>query len=206
MSPSEIKPLIEADLRKAYVSPNILMHSFSFINEESRKTSAYVDPKYIPFYYHLSKYVKPKNLVEFGINLGLLSSVFIKGSKTVENYFGFQQADNSYYNSRLALSNIRQNYKGSLNFFGGSITDVIFEKIINSRKWDLAFVNEELTYDIQRNHFDEAWKHLSLEGYLVADYVKFHPPSIRAFNDFCKTVNRDPVYISTRYGVGLVQK
>jgi hypothetical protein len=194
------------DLRTAVVSPDTLMHNFLLLREDSRKTGPYVDPRYVPVYYYLGKYLKPKTLVEVGFRLGLFSAAFFKGCDTVERFFAFQPESEAYYSPRLASRNVRFNYRGAIDFYKGKIIDAGFRECFAKGPWDLAFLNEEAAYDVHREYLDTLWEGIALGGYVVSDYVKSHQPAGTAFRDFCKTKNREPVYLTTRYGVGLVQK
>ena len=77
----ELKSLLEEKLNKQLPS-RIFLDRMRVLDEDSRKTSAYNDPKYIPFYYWLGTLIKPKSLVEIGFRLGLFSGNFLKSCKT----------------------------------------------------------------------------------------------------------------------------
>jgi hypothetical protein len=202
----DLKPLLDADLDNSFVTPNVLMSSFLFLDEKSRLTSPYTDPRYIPFYYYLGKYITPRTVIEVGLRLGLFSGVFFKSCKTVEHFFGFQRLTGEYYSPRLAKRNIKVNYRKSVDVYSGQIMDDEFSKKFSSYTWDLAIVNEDMPYDQHREYLDTLWTRLSLGGIIVSDYVSNGQPGGTAFIDFCKTKNRTPVRFATRYGVGMVQK
>ena len=73
----DIRDKLEDDLQKQVVSSRILLDRLRLIDEDSRKTAAYLDPNYAGFYYHLGKYIKPQNVIEFGFNLGLLTGCLL---------------------------------------------------------------------------------------------------------------------------------
>ena len=53
---------------------------------------------------------------------------------------------------------------------------------------------------------DVVWSHISDGGHLVMDYIITHSNAAKAFSNFCKIENREPIIIKTRYGTGIVQK
>jgi hypothetical protein len=206
MKISEIKPVLNDKLRKGTIPSKILLDKFAVIEESSRKTSAYTDPKYAPFYYYLGSMFKPKNIVEIGFRLGFLSGSFLKGSKNVETFLAFQEKTDVFYSNRLGKSNIRQNYRGDFDFYCGKITDAEFEKKLFNYKWDMVIINEEVNYDIHRQYYDILWEHIALDGLIVSDYIISHKPAGKAFEDFCKIKNKEEIKFNTRYGVGVIQK
>ena len=188
------------DVKKSRVNTSLLCNNFLFISEGSKKSSAYIDPKYIPFYYHLGKYIQPKNMIEVGLRLGLFSSCFLKSCKSVEYFLGFQQKNNEYYSPRFALNNIGFNYSGKIEI-------IVESKIPDLKtKFDLSIINEELDYDIHRIYLDTLWNVMELDGLIVHDYIHSNKLVGTAFRDFAKTKNRDIIEIKTRYGVGIVKR
>ena len=206
MNLKELKANLENDLVKQIITPNVLLGHLRVISESSRKTSAYVDPRYIPFYYYLGKYLQPKNMIEMGFGLAFFSTCFMRSCKTVENFLAFQEVGEEYYSNNLALKNIKTVYRNSLNYYQGSVNDKIFQDCISKNKWDLILFNEEKDYDKHMLYLDVVWSHLNLDGYIVMDYIQSHENAKRAFHNFCKIENREPIILPTRYGVGIIQK
>ncbi len=206
MDPKQLKVSIEKDLVKKLIDSRILLDRFRVIDESSRKTSAYTDPYYIPFYYHLGKYVFPKKMFEIGFRLGLFSGSFLTSCKTVEKFVAFQQhQENIFYSPKLGCGNIKKTYTNDFNYHVGEIFDKPFEKMLEG-KWDFVIINEELNYEKHRTYFEFVWERMELDGIIIVDYVNFHGPVKTAFQDFCKIVNREPVICKTRYGTGLIQR
>jgi hypothetical protein len=201
----ELKPILESKLTKQLIPARILLDKFRIIEETSRRASAYTDPKYAPFYYYLGGLVSPKNVLDVGFKLGLLSGSFFQGCKTAENFLGFQEKTEEYYSPRLGRANIKSCFKGNFDFYYGSLND---EVLLNKLRinWDLIFINEERDYDYYRECLDLVWNYLNVDGMVAMDYVLSDKHSKKAFADFCATKNRTPVIIKTRYGTGLVQK
>ena len=197
---------INSDLKGQLISSRVLMNNFRFINELSRKTPAYSDPLFVPFYYYLGKYIKPKTVLEMGFRLGLFSGSFFKSCSTVDHFFGFQSKPEGFYSPRMARANIKQSYRGSIDFYMGTVLDDVFVEKLSSKSWDLVIINEEENYDTHRTYLDYIWENVSHEGLVVMDYVNSHKPAGDALIDFCKGNNRDPIFFKTRYGVGVVKK
>ena len=197
--------LLEEKLQKALPS-HIFLDRMRVIAETSRKTSAYSNPRYVPVYYWLGTMLQPTALLEVGIRLGLFSANFLRACKTVNNVLGYQEKTEEYYSPKLAKANIRDHYKKKLNIYVGAVHDEQFQMLLATSKWDLALVNEEVSYDKHREYLDVIWENLNIDGILVMDYLTYHKPAKEAFVDFCKASNREPVFITTRYGVGIVNK
>ena len=206
MELNELKNEINTALNKQLISSRILLHNFRLIDENSRKSGAYQDSRYIPFYYHLGKHISPKSVLEIGFRLGLNSGTFFKSCKTVEHFLSFQPKEEGFYSENLAKANVKDSYRGELDFHLGQIEDVSFESKLSKREWDLALINEEKGYDEHRRYLDMIWPFVKLGGYVVKDFVTSHKPAKTAFIDFCKIVDRKPIMFETRYGVGTIQK
>jgi len=204
MEVQELRKVLETSLNKQLVGSNIMSH-FCFITEDSKKTSAFGDPRYVPFYYYLGKHIAPRNLLEIGFRLGLLSGAFLESCRSVEYFLAYQESTGDFYSPRMASKNVKRNHKKKpLEFYFGQIEDETFLEKLSARKWDLVIVNEEKDYDRHMFYLDLVWEHMNLGGHIVMDYVKSHDLAARAFQSFCKTKNREPIIFSTRYGTGLV--
>ena len=206
----EIKKLGEQltpEFEKELISSRVLLDRLVVIDEASRKSVAYQDPRYAPFYFHLGKFVQPKTLVEFGFGLGLLSSCFFAKCETVESFLAYEPSTDDFYSPRLAFSNVKKFYHGGkLDFYRGKATDDDFLRKLGENEWDLAFLNDETSLDQNRDYLDLLWERMSLDGLIVVNYLSRNEPTKDAFETFCKIVNRKPVFFATRYGTGIVQK
>lgn len=205
MQLEEIKVYIEGKLKKSLPS-RIFLDKMKVIDEESRYSLAYNNPTYIPVYYWLGTILKPIVFVEIGFRLGLLSGNFLKSCKTVNYFLALQELDGNYYSDRLGKSNIKDLYKGNFHVHVGSCNDDLFETKLKSLEIDLATINEETSYDKHRIYYDLLWPQMSKNGIIIVDYLNRCRTSLMAFKDFCKSVNLEPVYINTDYGIGLVSK
>lgn len=206
MKASEIGKILKSKIDKAAIPSHVLLDKFRVIDEYSRRTAAYTDPRYAPFYYYLGNLIEPKTFAEFGLRLGLLSGSLFKSCKTVKTFFAFQPKIDGFYSSRIPLSNIRAVYKNEVWFHYGSPTDSEFIEVLGRVKWDLVTINDEGSYDSHRQYFDVAWDNLATNGFIVSDYAISHRPAKDAYIDFCKMKNREPILLKTRYGTGIIQK
>ena len=206
MNASKLKPILDSKLAKSLIPARILLDKFRVIEESSRKTAPYTDPAYAPFYYYLGTLIEAKSVAEIGTRLALLSGCFLKGCKTVKTFLGFQEKTEEYYSLRLARANIKSVFKGRFDFYLGEITDDAFVDYFAKRNWDTVIINEEMTYDRHRDYLDMIWQHMAGDGLIVMDYISSHEHAKKAYFDFCKTQNREPITFKTRYGVGIVQR
>jgi|SaaInlV_165m_DNA_1040744.scaffolds.fasta_scaffold01469_3 predicted O-methyltransferase YrrM len=202
----EIVSNLESNLQDGLISPRIILSSLRFIDESSRKSGAYADPLYMPFYYHLGKHISPKSYIQIGFNLGLSSACFMKSCNSVEDFLAFQRKNEVFYSSRLSIKNVKNHYKNNFSFYHGGFHDEAFEKSVHSKKWDLIMVNERILYDTHLECLEILWPFLSSGGFLVVDRVVSDKSAKDSFSNFCNIKNRDPFVIKTRYGVGIVQK
>lgn len=204
---NELSDNISKRLNQGLMNPQNLLSRSRFIDESSRKTSAYSDSNYLPFYYYLGSLVTPKTLIEFGLNLGLTGSCFHKSCHTVETHLALQEPlKDEYYSPRIAKANIKDSFKNKLYVHYGMLSDKCFCDIMDCFVWDIAFINEELSYDTHKLYLETIWSRMELDGLIVMDKINKHEPAKKAFLDFAKIKNRDYSIIKTRYGVGLIQK
>jgi len=206
MQITELKKKLDERLAKQF-SPRVLLDNLRLIDEASRKTSAYTDPLYLPCYYHLGALIQPKNIIDIGFRLGLFSSCFLKSCKTVKHIFGFQEKTEEYYSCRLGKANVLQIAKKvKIDIHVGTTLDEEFITKLHGNKWELCFINQEAGYDKHMSYLDLVWPQMELDGFIVMDYITRHQPAKRAFFDFCKSKNREPVAFQTRYGLGIIQR
>lgn len=204
MKLEEIKVYLEAKLKKKLPS-HIFLDRMKLIEEGSRHSLAYNNSTYVPLYYWLGSILETKTLVEIGFRLGLLSGTFLKSCKTVSYFLALQETKiGEFYSDRIGKSNIKDNYKGNFYVHSGYYNDDLFTTKLKSLEIDLAIINEEVAYDKHRLYYDLLWPQMAKDGIIVADYLNKYKPALIAFRDFCLSVNREPVYVTTDYGVGMV--
>lgn len=202
----QIRASVQPLLDTGAISGRLLLDRMRVLDESSRKTAAYADHRYAPFYYHLGKFLKAESMVEVGFNLGLLSACFLKSCKTLKKYVGFQERRQEYYSPRLGTLNVKANYKGEFHIHVGNFTDTEFTEKISPNSLDLVILNDEVGFDKHLTYLDFFWDHLSANGIIVAEYIVRHTPARDAFRAFCESKSREPTVFETRYGTGLVQK
>lgn len=199
----ELKKSLEDSLNKQLISPRILLDNLRLIDESSRKSGAYQDPLNFPFYYHLGKYLKPKKLMNFGLRLALNTCCFLRSCKTVEEIFGFEKVGSEFFSPRLAIANIKDlNKKIKINFYFGYLENFISD----IKNVDLVLCNDQLDQEEMQKSFEMIWDSLNSDALYVVDYVDSNKNVNNAFKSFCSIVNRNPTFIKTRYGIGIVQK
>lgn len=206
MNLDELKANLDKQLELGLVSGSLLLSKMRLLDEASRRSAAYCDHRYAPFYYHLGKFIRPESMIEFGFNLGLLSGSFLKSCKTVRDFLAFQPKKEGYYSPKLGRANVRDNYKNRLSVYVGSIHDEEFMAKISPNSWDLVILNDETVYDKHLEYLDFVWPYVSEGGLIVAEYIERHIPAKDAFFGFCDSKNRSPLVFDTRYGTGIVEK
>lgn len=199
----DIKLKIEESIKKGLVSSRILLDRLRVIEESSRKSGAYQDPSYFPFYYHLGKFVNPKNIANIGFRLALHTCCFLKSCRSVAQINAFERRQNEFYSPKLALANIKDiDKKIKVNFHYGKIIDFVYMK----NKVDMVLFNEQINQDKMQESFELMWELLNFDGLYVVDYIDSNENVKNAFESFCNIINRNPIYIKTRYGIGIIQK
>lgn len=194
----EFENNLKGNLQSSTISPKLLLQRLRVADERTRSTPDYQDPTYLPFYYHLGKYLTPKNILAFGFGLGFSLSCFLKTNKTAENILAFESKSKDYYSPRLGLSNVKDHFDGQINYYCGYFLDKPLQQ-----PWDLIFFDYEASYDDLRNCLDFLWDTLVLDGYLVIEKTA---ASKKAVTDFLSTVNRPSVAFPTRYEITILKK
>ena len=203
---NELKENVEKDLKKQIISSKVLLDKFCLIDEDSRKTAAYLDPNYSCFYYHLGKYIAPESLCEFGFDLGLLSACFLTSCKSVNRFFGYKKISEEFSSMRLGRLNIKLVLKKEKSFYTGNLFDQEFIDIFSPNSWDLVILNCEDNYDKHLEYLEIIWPQLNENGFIIAEYINRNKPGGDAFLAFCESKNRKPIIFQTRYGTGVLQK
>lgn len=202
----EFEKEIEIKLEKKFISGRYLLDRFCVIDEASRKTSAYLDPKYAPFYYYLGKFTNPSKMIEIGFDLGLLSASFLTSCNTVNYFFGFKEKEKEeFIPNKIGYKNIKKVYKNEKYLYCGKIYDSVFLDKIKSEKWDLVIINEEKDYDKQLQYMEILWPHMEKKGIMIVDYM-FNESTKNAVNSFSKKENINIKIFKTRYITAALQK
>lgn len=200
---NEIKTLLHQKL----INGKILLQDCKVVDENSRRSPAYSDPMYAPFYYHLGKFVTPKSVVSLSFNLGLLEKCFFMSCKTTEYFLAFRNKDeNVYFSPRMGFYNIRRSYKGQFDYLESSARDLGLEQRLSSRKWDMVMLNEEFNYDDMLYSLELSWQNMSSGGVIVVDNATDLKSIKQAFHAFADSVGITPAVLPTRYGTGILMK
>lgn len=205
MNLQELEKNLLQDLNNQILTGKIVLHKFRLINENNRKSSAYLDSRYAPFYYHLGKYLKPESFFEIGFNLGLLSGSFLSSCKTVKYFFGYNEPEEGL-SLQLGKSNIRLCFKGQSDFYLGKTFDEEFIEKVNQRKWDLILIDKFFGYDKSLQMFELAWENLKSDGLMFVEHINDQQTTVTAMKDFLISRNRTFVNFKTRYGTAMIQK
>jgi hypothetical protein len=193
-------------LRKQHIPPRILLDRLRLIDENSRRSGQYLDPNYLPFYYHLSGLIQPRNILHVGLDLGLPICCFLLGSKSTVGITCFQRRSSAFYSPRIALSNIKdvKGRKFPVEFHHGLIIDQEMQ-VKMSPGFDLVMITEKTSPDDLRESLDVTWEKLRLDGFIVVDHASEKERG-EVFRNFCKGKDRPSADILTRYGISIVQK
>ena len=185
----------------------MLLQDCKLIDENSRKSPAYSDPLYAPFYYHLGKFVSPRTVLTVGFTLGLLERCFFESCRTVERFAAMRVRDpDVYYSPRMGLYNVRRSYKKPVEYFEGTLKDDSGMSAVSSEKWGVVFLFEESRYDDALFSMETLWSHVEQGGAMVVENVEDLKPVKRAFHAFADSVGRNPNVFSTRYGTGVLYR
>ena len=206
---SKIKNIVESELSSQKISGRFLLDRFCVIDELSRKTAAYADHKYTPFYYYLGKHLQPSSLMEIGFSLGLVSSCFLLSCKTVSRFYGFKETSDGFFSMRMGKANIKKVMKKEKekSFYVGGLYD---KEFINQckQKWDMVIFNEEeeQNYDKKLQYLETIWPHVNDNGIIVIEHLSSQKAMKLAFLNFCSSKNKEGIIFDTRYGTGVIQK
>jgi hypothetical protein len=201
-----LKNQMNKHLKQQMVAGRVFLDRFCMIDEDSRKSTSYADPNYSGFYYHLSKYIDPENIVDFSFDLGLLPATFMISCKSVKNFLGFREKTSDFFSFRLGRRNIKRVFKGNAKYYHGEIYDKEFDEIFGNFFWDFIIFNNEDRYDKMLEKLEFVWFNLKENGIIVCENIKRYTPVREAFMAFSESHNRKPIVFDTRYGTGLVQK
>lgn len=206
MDLKKLKSEVDGRLSSGLLGTGVLLGHLRLIDEDSRKSPQYQDPKYLPFYYHLAKHISPSSVLNVGFNLALPLCCFLKGSSSVARAVGLQLISSDFYSPRLAFANIRdvRGRRFPVDFHFGKVTDEDFTRKISGGV-DLAIISEKIGTDLL-DVLEVCWQNLNLDGFVVLDKAPPDSPEGRLFSDFCRSKNRDFVFFGTRYGTALAMK
>lgn len=198
----QVTKKVQKDLESQLISGKLLLDRLSVIDEKSRKSPAYLDHRYAPFYYHLGKYLEANSLLEVGFNIGILSCSFLTSCKSIKEFFGFKEIFEEFIPTRIGKINIKKFVK-NIKIYTGKLYDEELEKILN-KKWDIILINEEKEFNKQLDYMEFFWPYLSDSGVMIVEHINSHQPSRKAVKAFCDRRDIKPIIFNTRYGTSLI--
>lgn len=157
-------------LESASMPATALLGNMRLLDDLSRHTSQYQDPRYLPFYYHFGRVFAPRRLLFVGLDIGLHLACMLKGCSNPESASCIQPRPESFYSPRLAMSNARSaaGRKFPLGVYVGHLNDQ-GAKDISLGHFDAAAVTAEMASDSLMDALDFCWSRLSEGGFLCVD-------------------------------------
>jgi hypothetical protein len=188
---------IEDNLKKGSITTDVIIPNVKLLNFSSKNSPEFNDFNYLPFYYHLGNYLKPKKVIQIGSKLGLVGACFLKSCKTVEEWTIYEDFNQNY---RFVDSNLRLN--GCKNILFKNIKK---DEVENNKNTDIAFLSEKFDNEKTVIFLEFLWNSLKNDSYLIVDYIKDDQIS-EIFQNFYFIKNRKPILFNTRYGLGILKR
>lgn len=172
------------------ISPNWLKEHRKYFSTDKR---GFGEDAFHSMWYLLLKEFQPKNILEIGVYRGQTLSLFSLISKHEvfeSDICGISPFTSSGDEVSSYLSNLNYYEDVKLNFTNfklplpnlkkGFSTDLEMLKTIQSKKWDLIYIDGNHDYDVVKQDFDNCSKYLKIGGFLVLDdsslYTNYSPP------------------------------
>lgn len=193
---------VKSDLKNKAVPVVALTSKLYLIDDDSRLASAFGDPRNTPFYYYLGKYFQPSSVLEIMPGAGIYSSALVRGHKDIKSYYGWHiDTSGEYYNPRLFFRNIKTVSRK---------IDVRLKRDQNNIEvalgydYDLIILSYGLEKGIGLDLLEVAWSKMKDSSAMVINQVDNSNKSLS--ETFCGRIGRSPTYISTRYGIHMIEK
>lgn len=184
---------IQNKLNKNWLSGKEFLSGYGLIDERSRQTSTYCDPKYFAFYYFLAQKLSVKKVLNIDVGLGLEAVAFLKGCKKKPSFIGFHtKKEGSYYCPLFALHNVKK-INSKVEIYTGHLDNLSIQLVDYLMIVKTAFVIEEMN----------RWWDLMKSGIMTVDYANQNKNVI---NLFAKIKNKDYNSINTKFGVAVFRK
>lgn len=190
-------------MSKSFLSPKTLLSNMSVVDSPSKAATAYQDPNYLPFYFHIGRVASPRKVFCVGFDLGLQMGCLLQGCENPFGAFCVQPATDGFYAPRIALSNVRSTAGRHfpISIHVGKVTDDPVLKAIDG-KFDMSMIVASMSVDSLMESIDICWSALSYEGLIVVDLL-YERSNELIFCDFCKSKGLDFRVLKTRYGTGI---
>lgn len=140
-------------------------------------------PKYTRLFYRMARYFKFNNILEMGTSFGIttayLSRAVHQGGKiqTIEGAAPIADIAGEVFNN-LDCSNITQ--------YRGNFSDLLPRVAIEHGPWDMIFLDGDHNGHAVSNYFSFLVKHISSNGVLIVDDIRWSPSMWEAWNDIKK--------------------
>lgn len=184
--------ILHSKLKTGLITPKILLSGIKLLDELSKDSPGYSDPKNFPFYYYLGRQVVPERVLQVGPQLGLPGATFLQGCKTVKEWFALD-----VFAPSISRSNL------SLHCDSVKVAKLDDEKLKIKFSCDIGFISESFKL-ASMNYLEFVWQNLNPEGLLVVDYI--NDDTDGSFYKFCRVKNREPEIFDTRNRIGIIQK
>lgn len=193
-------------MKHASISSKILLGKMGVIEESSRSTGAFQDPKYFPFYFYVGREFNFKDIFCVGLELGLQMSCLLQGCENPNSAFCVQFPSESFYSPRVATSNIKTivGRYFPLKIHIGELEDSEI-KFILLKKFNASIITVPLKTDKIMNSLDFCWNILNEKGVLLVDKIS-EGDSEKIILDFCKVKNVKCRIFETRYKAAIIIK
>lgn len=183
-----------------------LLGNMRLLDESSRHTGQYQDPRYLPFYYHLGRVFGPRRLLFVGLDIGLQLACVLKGIPNPVSALCIQPASESFYSPRLAVSNAKaaagRRFPVVVHVGGLRDSDLL---LAAEGPFDAALIIADMSDDSLMDALEFCWGRLSEGGVLCVDRLS-KKGSREVFDDFCRGKGADNSFFETRYGCGIAAK
>jgi len=197
---------VVARMGRSSMSPRALLSRMSIVDDPTRMVTAYQDPNYLPFYFHLGRVLNPRRVFCIGAELGLQVACLLAGCSSPESVSCLQFPSERFYSPRMALSNIKSatNRHFPVSVVIAPLDGEPVSGLIGGG-FDLSMVVVSMSVDALMDSMDICWSSVGDEGVMVVDML-VDQNSSAVFDDFCKSRNLSSRVLKTRYGTGIVAR
>jgi hypothetical protein len=197
--------VLNSKLDKGLITSDKLLSKSKLLDTDLRGSPEYGDPRFFPFYFYLGQQLQSEAVLQIGSQIGLVGACFLQGCRTVEHWLSMDRPVN-HHRSLVCVtkSNIQKFCGGKVDclYFGEDFKTGVLSRLSHH---DTIFISEKFDKDLYKDTLEFSWKHLIVEGLLIADYI--NTDELRdVFDGFCRVKNRVPEKFNTRYGVGVLQR
>lgn len=194
---------VSSRMSRGFLSPSALLARMSVVDSPSKAATAYQDPNYLPFYFHLGRVVDPASVFCIGAEIGLQVGCLLEGCGNPRSATCLQPPSDSFFPSRLALSNIRSaaGRRFPVSLHSGDLNEFV-ARAVGGERFDLAMVVVPMPVDLMMDSMDLCWSVLVEDGLMVVDMLD-EGRAGPVFADFCRARNLKSAVVKTRYGTGI---